>query len=467
MQLISCEDSLHKKIPGQAGDDIGCGAFPHKCNAILELTPHHLVDDASVALDDLHHLGAHVFFDVVRHGDAVVAVLIHRDGGVDGLQERLFIDSRDKEAGLVKRFGAFRAGADADSRERVPDAREEGTFFGQGAAVTHDGKRIHLQAVVVMESEGFVLYHALVKLKARGGKAVTAARVATVKNRHVVLFGHLVDGGKEAREVLLGVDILFAMGAEQNVLAFFEPETLVDVAGLDCRQILVQDFGHGAACHVCAFLRQAAVGQVAAGMFRIGHVHVADDVHDAAVGFLWQAFVLAAVARFHVENRDMQTLGRDSGKATVGVAENQQCIGLAGDHELVAAVDDVADGCAEIVAHGVHIDFRVFEAQVLEEHAVQVVVVVLARMRENAVEILAALVDDGRKADDFGAGSHDNQEFQLAVVGKFHVGVICLYLHYLTTFSPKVSGWFGSKDSLAHMTVTRFSVCERLMMLWV
>ena len=34
--------------------------------------------------------------------------------------------------------------------------------------------------------------------------SVTAARVATVQNRHVVLFGHLVDGGKETVEVLLG-----------------------------------------------------------------------------------------------------------------------------------------------------------------------------------------------------------------------------------------------------------------------
>jgi len=31
-------------------------------------------------------------------------------------------------------------------------------------------------------------------------------------------------------------------------------------------------------------------------MFGIGHVHVADDVHDAAVGLFGQAFVLAAVA---------------------------------------------------------------------------------------------------------------------------------------------------------------------------
>ena len=347
------------------------------------------------------------------------------------MQERLFVDSRNKEASLVKRFGAFRASANANCRERVADAREEGAFFGQGAAVTHDGKRIHLQAIVVMETERFMLNHALVELEARCGETITAARVAAVQNRHVVLLGHLVDGGKEAREVLLGINILFAVGAEQNVLTLFEPETLMNVARLDCRQILVQNFGHGAARNIGAFLRQTTVGQVAAGVLGVGHVHVADDVHDAAVGLLWQAFILAAVARFHVENRDVQALGRNGGKTAVGVAENQQCIGLASHHELVAAVDDVADGGTEVIAHGIHVDFWVLEAQVLEEHAVQVVVVVLARVREDAVKVLAALVDDSRKADDFGAGTHDNQEFQLAVVGKFHVGVVCFNLHIL------------------------------------
>ena len=40
--------------------------------------------------------------------------------------------------------------------------------------------------------------------------------------------------------------------------------------------------------------------------------------------------------------------------------------------------------------------------------------------------------------------------------------ILCYY-----TFSKKVSGWVGSKISFAHMTVTRFSVSDRLMMLCV
>ena len=403
---------------------------------ILELSPHHLVDDAGVALDDLHDLGRDVFFDVVRHGDAVVAVGVHRDGGVDGLQEGLFVDAGYEEAGLVKRFGAFRAGPDADCRERVADACEEGAFFGERAAVAHDGECVHLQAVVVVESERFVLNHALVELETRGGKAVTAARVAAVQTRHVVLFGHFIDGGKEARDVFLRIDVFFAVGAEQNVLALFETEAGVDVARFDLCEVLVQNFGHGAAGHVRAFLGQAAVSEVAASVFGVSHVHVADNVHDAAVGLFGQAFILAAVASFHVENRDVQTLCGNGRKAAVGVTENQQSIGFASNHKLVAAIDDVTHGCAEIVTDGIHVDFGILEAQVLEEHAVQVVIVVLAGMRENAVKVLAALVDNCREADDFRARTHDNQKFQLAVVGEFHVAIISLYIHIFSWILP-------------------------------
>ena len=41
----------------------------------LELSPDHLVDDAYVALDYLHYLGAYILIHIVRHRDAVLTVL--------------------------------------------------------------------------------------------------------------------------------------------------------------------------------------------------------------------------------------------------------------------------------------------------------------------------------------------------------------------------------------------------------
>ena len=394
-----------KNVPPPAG---------HPCiytfsKTILELSPDHLVDDAGVALDDLHDLGRDVFFDIVGHRYAVVAVGVHRDGGVDSLQEGLFVDTGDEETGLVKCFGAFRAGADADCRERVANAREEGTFFGERAAVAYDGEGVHLQAVVIVEAERFVLNHALVELEAACGKAVTAARVAAVQNRHVVLFGHLVDGSKETVEVLLGVDVFFAVGAQQNVLALGEAETRVDIACLDRSQVLVQNFGHGAAGHVRTFLGQTAVGQVAAGVFGISHVHVADDIDDAAVRLFGEAFVLATVARFHVENRDVQAFCRNRREAAVGIAKDEHRIGLNFSHKLIRLGDNIANRLAEVFADGIHVDLRICNRKVFKKHTIEVVVVVLASVRENAVKVLATLINDSRKAYNFRARTHDDQ----------------------------------------------------------
>ena len=84
----------------------------------------------------------------------------------------------------------------------------------------------------------------------------------------------------------------------------------------------MEDFGHGAAGYVGAFLGESAVGEIAAGMFGIGHVHVADDVDYAAVRLFGEAFVLAAVAGFHVEYRNVQAFCRDCREAAVGVAQD-------------------------------------------------------------------------------------------------------------------------------------------------
>ena len=73
----------------------------------LELAPHHLIDDACIALDDLHYFGGDVFVDVVGDGDAVVAGGVHGDGGVDGLEQTVRIDAGDEEAGFIKGLRPF------------------------------------------------------------------------------------------------------------------------------------------------------------------------------------------------------------------------------------------------------------------------------------------------------------------------------------------------------------------------
>ena len=203
----------------------------------------------------------------------------------------------------------------------------------------------------------------------------------------------------------------------------------MNVRCLDAVQVPVQHFRHGRARHVGAFLGHARGVQVTAGVFRIAQVHIGDDVHDAAVRLFGQAFVKAAVAGLHVEDGDVQALGPYHAQAGVGVAQHQHGIGLHLHHQLVALVDDVAHRGAQVVAHRVQVDIRVSQLQVLEEHAVQVVVIVLPRMRQQAVKIGAALVYHRRQADDFRAGAHDDQQFQAAVVPELDVRIIGYWLH--------------------------------------
>ncbi len=164
-------------------------------------------------------------------------------------------------------------------------------------------------------------------------------------------------------------------------------------------QIVVQHFCHRGACDIGAFLGQTGIGKIAAGMFAIGKVDIGDDVDNAAIGFLRQTLVLASVASLHVEDGDVESLGADDAQTRIGVAQDKHSIWLYLYHQLVALGDDVAHRLAQVNAHGFHIDVGVGQLEVLEEHAIEVIVVVLTRMCQQAVEVLATLVDDSRKAD--------------------------------------------------------------------
>ena len=342
---------------------------------------------------------------------------------MDGLQQTLLGDASQREAGFVQRLRALGGGADAHRRERAADAREEAGLLGQGAGVGHHREGVHLQAVVVVEAHGLVHAHARVQLEVGGLQALAGARVAGVQDRHVVFLGQGVDRGEQAREIRLGVDVLLAVGGEQHVAFGLQAELGENIGGLDLIKVGAKDLGHGRARDVGALRGAAGVLEVAAGMLGVGQVDVGDDVDDAAVGLLGQALVLAAVARLHVEDGDVQALGRDGGQAAVGVAQDQERVGLHLDHELIARGDDVAHGLAQVGAHRVQVDVGVVQRQVAEEDAVEGVVVVLAGVRQQAVEVAATLLDDLGQADDLGARAHDDQELQAAVIFKTNIGI--------------------------------------------
>lgn len=323
----------------------------------------------------------------------------------------MLVDACQDETSLVQGFWALGAGADADSRERMAHAGEKAALLGQGAAVADHGEGVHLQAVVVVEAQRLVLDDPLVQWEAGLVQPLLAPGMAAIQHGHIVLLRHFIDGSKKAHEILLRVDVLLPVGGKQNVLALFQSQAGVNVAGLDFLQVLVEHFGHGAAGDVGALLGQTVLRQVATGVLRVAQVHVGDNVHDAAVGLLRQALVLAAVARLHVEDGDMQPLSSNDAEAGVGVPQHQHGIGFQVNHQVIGLGDDVAHGLAQGIPHRVQVDVRVVQAQVLEEHPVEVVVIVLPRVGQNRVEILPALGDHRGKADDLRSGAHDDEKF--------------------------------------------------------
>ena len=347
-----------------------------------------------------------------------MAVVDEGDGDVDTLEQALGVDAAQDEAAFVQGFGALGGGADADGGEGFADAGEEAALLGEGAGVGHDREGVHLEAVVVMEAQGLVLDDARVKLEAGGFKALAGARVAAVEDGHVVLLGHLVDGVEEGQEVLFRVDVFFAVGTQQDVLTLFQAQALMDVGGFDLRQVLVQDFRHRRAGDVGTFLREAAVGKITACVLAVSHVDIGDNVDNPPVRLLWQALVLTAVAGLHMEDGDVQPLGADDAEAGVRVPQHQHRIGLDGHHQLVALGNDIAHGLAQVRADSVHIHLRVRKLQILEEHPVQVVIIVLPGMRQNRVKIRPALVNHSRQPDDFRASSNDDEKLELAVALK-------------------------------------------------
>lgn len=115
-------------------------------------TPHHLIDNGGVGLDDFDYYIADVLAHVDVDGGAVVVVAIHCDGGVYCLKKRLFINPGEDESCVVEALGALGRGADADGRERMTYGSEERGFFGESAGIGDNGGGVHLQTVVVVET---------------------------------------------------------------------------------------------------------------------------------------------------------------------------------------------------------------------------------------------------------------------------------------------------------------------------
>jgi hypothetical protein len=140
-------------------------------------------------------------------------------------------------------------------------------------------------------------------------------------------------------------------------------------------------------------------------------------IHDAAIGLLGNTLVEAAVARFHVEDRDLTSLGRDYRQAAVGITQHQQRLGLLGNQHSIHGGNDLADGLCSAATRSVQEVIRLANAQVVKEDLVELVVVVLTRVHHNMLAILVQASQHTGKTNDFRPGTDHGHDFEF-----FHLG---------------------------------------------
>lgn len=112
----------------------------------------------------------------------------------------------------------------------------------------------------------------------------------------------------------------------------------------------------------------------------------------------------------------MEPFGADDRKARVSISKHKYRIGLNLHHQLIALGDDITHCFAQVCTHGLHIHVRICQFEVLKEHPIEIVVIVLPSVSQQTVEIQSAFVNHCRQADNFWPRADNNQKLQLPVV---------------------------------------------------
>ena len=125
------------------------------------------------------------------------------------------------------------------------------------------------------------------------------------------------------------IHVLGPVHGHQEVLTRLHTQPRVHCGRLDLGGVTLENFKDRIADYEDTVVVDALSEQVFLAAVGVGHEDGAAMVDDAPVHLFWHPVVVAAVARFHVVDRDAHPFGQD-GEAAVRVAQNQEPIGLPG-----------------------------------------------------------------------------------------------------------------------------------------
>ena len=258
-----------------------------------------------ITLDDFDELIRHILIHIVRHWNTQVIILVHLHSHVNRLQQMFTINTCKDKVALIQCFGSLGRGTDAYRREGMSYSSKKAAFLLQCTEAGHHAKGVHLQTIVVMEAQRLMLNHTLVKNEATLLQTLATTGMARVQDGQIVLFCHLVDSGEQRSEILLCVDVFLPVDRQKDVLSLLQSQTGVNIECFNLTKVLMKYLCHGKISNIGALFGQTGVCQIAASMLGVRHIHIGDDVHETAIGFFRKKLVIAAVARFHMKDRDV------------------------------------------------------------------------------------------------------------------------------------------------------------------
>ncbi len=137
-------------------------------------------------------------------------------------------------------------------------------------------------------------------------------------------------------------------------------------------------------------------------MLRVDEIEVGDMIDDPPIELLGHIEIEASVAGFHVVDRNLHPPGHDARDGAVGIPENQNRVRFLFLQHALGADKRVAQHITE--RRRVHLEEMsgLFDFQVLEEHLVQLVVIVLSGVNEYMVRVCVQSRQYARQPDDLG-----------------------------------------------------------------
>ena len=207
------------------------------------------------------------------------------------------------------------------------------------------------------------------------------------------------------------------MCADDEILALRNSHRLENLrcVALHLRHLLRQHLQHRRTGLDDLIRRQTFAQEIFARNARIAQIDVADVIHDLAVRLFRNALVKTTVSRLHVEYGNVALLRRNRAQTAIRIAKYQKRLGFRLFKNGIDSLKNLAGRHSGVSAGGIQEVIGFPEPEILEEHLVQLIVVILSGMHQNMLDSRTRiqLLHHARQPDNLRPRTHNRHHFQL------------------------------------------------------